>query len=218
MSSRFINGAKYAFSQSVAAAVVVSAISNASPAVASASATPTEGDIVVLTSGWTELTDTVARVGTVVPSTSFEVEGVDTSDDVRYPTGEGAGAYAVVSDFITLSQVRDITTDGGDQQFFTFQYVEDPGSRQRQKPTFKNAQGDKIVMDYDPDLAWYDALIELDRLRAPVVLRETLPNGELIYTYGYLSFNKVPTKQINENMTVTATFSAISDPIRYAAA
>ena len=84
-------------------------------------------------------------------------------------------------------------------------------------PTFKNAMGLNIVMDYDPDLPWYDALVEADRLKVPVVLRETLPNEDVLYYYGYLGFNKVPTHTVNENMTVTASFSLQSDPVRYAA-
>lgn len=217
MSSRFINGALYAVSTQLAAAIAFSAISNASPAVASTPTPPADGSIVVLNSGWPNLTDSVARSAGQVAATSFQLEGVDTTNLALYPAGEGAGSFRVASDFVGLSQVRDVTVEGGDQNFFQYQYVEDQGGRQRQKPTFKSAMTTNILMDYDPDLAWYMALIELDRQREPVVLRETLPSGDVIYYYGYLSFNKVPTKTINENMTVQATFSLLADPIRYPA-
>lgn len=217
MSSQFINGAQYAVSTSLAAAVAISAISNANPGVASAATTPTAGNIVVLKSGWTNLNETVARVGTVVPATSFQIEDVNTTDTARYPAAEGAGTYEIAGSFVSLTQVRNVELDGGEQQFFNFQYVEDSGGRERRKPTSKSATGMKMTLDHDPDLAWYDALVELDRLREPVVLREILPNGDTIYYYGYVSFNKVPTKNINENMTNVATFSLMCDPIRYAA-
>lgn len=217
MSSRFINGAQYAVSQALAAAVAITAISNANPAVALSATPPANGSVLVLKSGWTNLNETVARSAGAVAVTSFQIEDVDSTSVVRYPAGEGAGTYEIASDFVGLSQVRDVQQEGGDQNFFNFQYVEDEGGRERSKPTSKSASNLKILMDYDPDLPWFAALVELDRLREPVVLRETLPNGDVIYYYGYISFNKVPSKVINENMTNTATFSLLADPIRYAA-
>ena len=217
MGSRFINGAKFAVSTSLAAAVVITAISNASPAVASTATPPADGSILVLKSGWPELNETVARSDGAVAVTSFQIEGVNSTDVTRFPAGEGAGTFEVAGDFVSLSQVRDIQTAGGEQNFFNFKYVEDQSSRERQKPTSKSAASNTYILDYDPELPWYDALIEIDRVKEPVVLRETLPNGDLIYYYGYLSFNKVPTKTPDENMTVSMTFSLQADPIRYAA-
>lgn len=216
MGSRFINGAKYAVSTSLAAAVAISALSNANPAVATAAAIPANGDIVVIDSGWTELAGVAARVSGAAGG-SFQLEEVDTSDTVRFPPGEGIGTYQIAADFVSLSQVRNVEVTGGEQNFFNYQYVDDPSSQQRQKPTSKNPQTTTITLDYDPNLAWYDALIELDRKRVPVVLRETLPGGDVIYYHGYLSFQKNPTKTVNENMTVIATFSMLQDPIRYGA-
>src|SRR6478736_885416 len=195
--------------------VAISGVTNADPAVASTATTPTNGDILIIKSGWTELNETVARAAGVSAGVSFQLEGVDTTSTIRFPAGEGAGTYEKASSFVSITQVRDVVMDGGEQDFFEFQYVEDASSKKRRVPTSKSPDGMTITMDYDPDLAWYDALIELDRLKEPVVLRETLPNGDVIYYYGYVSFNKVPTKTLNENMTVKATFSLLADPIRY---
>lgn len=218
MSSRFINGARYAVATTLAAAVAASGVSNANPAVVATASPPAEGDIVVLKSGWPELNDIVVRAGTVIAATSFQAAGVNSTDVVRYPAGEGGGTFIKASDFVSLSQVRDVEMSGGDTEFFEFQYVEDAGGRKRKVPVAKSAMDMTIMLDYDPDLPWFDALVELDRAKEQVVLRETLPNGDLIYYYGYLSFNKVPTKKINENMTNVATFSLASDPTRYDAA
>lgn len=215
MASRFINGARYAFSTAYAAPVAATGISNANPAVVNTATPPTLGAIVVLTSGWSLLNDTVHRVDGVVAATSFELEGTDTADVVKYPAGQGAGTFRVAQSFVEFSQVRDLQTSGGDQNFMQFQYLEDPNSRQRQKPTFKNAMGLTFSMDFDPALAWYSAAIAADNAQEPVVLRETLPNGDVIYYYGYISFNKEPTKTMNENMQVTATFSLLADSKRY---
>ena len=217
MSSRFINGARYAIATAVAAPVAISGISNANPGVASTASPPADGSVVILQSGWPDINEMVFRSAGQVAATSFQLEDYDTTDTDRYPPGEGGGTFMVASSFVSMSQVRDVTTDGGDQQYFEYQYVEDAGGRQRRTPTYKNAMGFNIVLDYDPDLPWYDALVTADRVKEPVVLRETLPNGDVIYYYGYISFNKVPSHTVNENMTVTASFSIQADPMRYAA-
>lgn len=219
MTSRMINGAKFAVSSALGAAAAITAVNNANPGVASSLTPPTEGDVVVLTfPGLPELDDSVVRAGTVVAGTSFELEGVDTTDAVRFPTEDSAGAYRAVSGFVPLSQVRDLDMSGGDQQFHQFQNVEDPTSRQRQDPTFKNPMVLRIDLAYDPALPWFAALKEADRRKEPVVVREVLPNGDTTYYYGMMSFNGVATKSLNEHMLVSATLSLYADPIRYDAA
>lgn len=214
MSSFFINGAKFALSRTLAPAVPVTAVTNGNPAVASAASLPAQGDLVVFDSNWSELLGGVAtKVGTSGSGT-FELLEIDTTDAQRFPAGEGQGAYRVASDFVSLTQIRDFTTDGGEQNFFNYQYVDDPSSRERRKPTNKSALGYTLTLDYDPNLPWYDACIELDRKQEKVVLRESLPTGDTILYYGYMSFRKVPSKVVNENMTVVLTFSLDSDPIR----
>ncbi len=214
MGSQFVNGTTYAFSTTRGTAVPVTAISNAAPPVATVATPPTNGDVVIIKSGWTELNETVSRVAGAT-GTTFQLEGRNTTDLLDYPAGEGAGTYEVADDFVGLSQVRNVEMSGGEQNNFTYQYVEDKSSRQRSKPTFKNAMELAITLDYDRTLPWYDALIEADRTRTPVVLRETLPSRETVLYYGTIAFNKVPTKTVNENMTVVATFYLETDPITY---
>lgn len=216
MTQRFINGAKYAVSNTFAAAVAISALTNANPAVATSATVPAAGAILLLNSGWTDLNESVAR--SIAPGAGvFSLEGVDTTNVVDYPVGEGIGTYQTVTGFVGLSQVREASMKGGEQQYFDWQYLEDKGGKQRKKPTFKNAYTMEMMFDYDPDLPWYDTLVAMDRATGTVVLRETLPSGDVIYYNGTLSFNKVPTKNINENMTVMATFSLASDPVRFGA-
>lgn len=219
MGQKFINGAQYAVSTTLATAVATTDISNADPAVVSTATTPTAGDIVILQSGWSDLDGRAVRVASASAGVSFTLEGVDTTDTTRYPAGEGEGSYQTASGFTPLTQIRGISTNGGEQNNFQYQYVEDRSSRQRSAPTFKSAMTMEIEMDFDPALPWYDALVTIDgKTGVPVVLREVLPSGDTFYYAGLMSFNKVPTKQVNQNMTVTATFAINSDPIRYAAA
>lgn len=217
MSTRLPNGTRFAVSTSLAAAVAITGISNAAEAVASAGTLPAAGDILLLKSGWPELNESPARAKSPTGGT-FVLEGIDTTDEARYPPNEGVGSYEKVTTFIGLTQVLSADLSGGDQNFHDFQFVEDQGGRQRRKPTYKSPMTYTLVLAIDEDLPWYEALIELDRLGEVVILRETSPNGDTIYYAGYISFNKVPTKTLNENAQVTATFSINSDPIRYEAA
>lgn len=216
MTSRFINGANFAISTAMAAAVPITAITNASPAIASAGVLPAAGDILMLASGWPDLTDTVARAAAPAAG-DFTLEGTDTTNVVDFPAGEGIGAYRIASAFVPLSQTTAVEMSGGEQQYFNWQYVEDKSNRQRQRGTFKNARTVTHTMDYDPNLPWYAALVAADRKGEPVVLRERLPGGEVLYYLVYVAFNKIPTKAVNTNMQVTVAFSLLSDPIRYAA-
>lgn len=216
MGSQFINGAKWAVSSALAAAVPITAITNAAEAVASTATPGAVGDIVVLASGWGELDETVARVSAIAAGVSMTLEEIDTSDVARFPAGEGAGAFNKVNGFTSLSQVRDVKQAGGDPQFFKWKYVDDPSGRQRQRPTGKDAITKTIQMDYDHTKPWYALLKQLDRAGDPVVLRETLPNASgVIYYYGYVSFNGAPTTDADENQTVTLTLALIAEPIRY---
>lgn len=217
MPSMMINGARYAVATQLAAAVAFTTASNAAPPVLATATPPVAGDIVLLSSGWTGLDEVVARAAGVVAATSFTAEGYDTTDAVRFPAGEGAGSFRVASNFVNLPKIHDIQSQGGEQQFAQRQYVSDPNGKQTQAPTFKSAQGRTYMMDYDPSKPHFDALVELDRARELTILRETLPNGDVIYYAGYLSFNKEPTRAMNEFVSNMMTFSLSCDSIRYAA-
>jgi len=217
MSALFPNGTVFSVSTALGAAIAVSAISNANPAVATATSPPTDGSIGVMMSGWSGLTERVVRTANAAAST-FELAGIDTTNVTRFPAGQGAGSIKLATDFVDLSQVTNSEKTGGEQQFYQWQYLEDRSGRQRQRPTFKNAKVLTVTLDYDPALAWYNALVEADALRDPVVLRATLPNGVQLYYYVYPSFDGDPSLVMNTNMQNVATFSMISDFTRYEAA
>ena len=215
MGSAFIDGSSFYFSSTLGSAIAVTGISNADPAVASASSPPMDGDIAIVSSGWARLNETVARVANSTAS-DFELEGVDTSDTGKYPAGQGAGSVQVASGFFNVNQITDVQVSGGDQDFYTWDYVEDPSGRQRKRPTTKAPIEQKLMLDYDPSLAWHQKLVDLDASKQLCVMKRVLPNGtSTIYSLGYLSFQEVPTGNKHENQKVTATFSMVAPPIRY---
>jgi hypothetical protein len=216
MSQTFINGAKYAFSTSLATAVAISLISNANPAVATTATPPTEGDIVLLQSNWTDLNDLATYVGATTAN-SFAMEQVDTTDTGLFPLGESAGSFRVVGDFVSLSQIREIAQSGGDTNTFNWGYVDERSPRQRSKPTDQNPLVLTFTLDYDPALPWDAALQTVSKARQLTTMRERLTTGDVLLYTGYLSYQKSPSRTRNENMTVTATMSVNSEILRFPA-
>lgn len=215
MSAIFPNGTVFSVSTALGTALAVTAITNANPAVASATTPPADGAILIAKSGWTELNERVVRSANA-DSTTFELEGIDTTSLTRYPAGQGAGSVTPVTAWVDLSQVTGIEKTGGEQQFFQWRYVEDRNSRQRQRPTFKNAKVITLMLDYDPALAWYAALREADAVKDTVVLRARLPNNDELYYLVYPSFDADPSMTLDQNMQNTATFSMTTEFTRYA--
>jgi len=143
-----------------------------------------------------------------VSTNAFDLEGIDTTSTTLYPSGFGLGTAQLASNFVSISQVTDSQTSGGEQQFYNWTYLED--GRQRQRPTFKNARTLTLTMDYDPSLAWHAALLAADQAGSVYVLRASLPTGGFLYYSAYVGFDGEPSFVINENQKTTATFSLAS--------
>jgi Phage tail tube protein, TTP len=207
MSSSFPNKTVFAIATAYAAADTISGITNADPAVATATAHGmSNGDIVILSMP-SRLDQRVFRVANQATNT-FQPEGLDTTSTSIYPSGFGVGSSRVASSFVSLSQITDVQTSGGEQQFFDWIYLDD--GRQRRRPTFKNARSMQFNMDYDPALAWHDALQDADEAGTEYVLRATLPSGALIYWSVFVGFDGEPDFTINQNQQVVLNVSLAS--------
>lgn len=214
MSSIFINGSQFRISTLLAQAVPVTEIANGADPLAKTTTPPQNKDVLVLSSGWSSLDETVFRASGVTAD-GFKIEGADTEDLRLYPAGQGAGSYREVSQWVSIDQITDVQISGGEQQYHTFQYVEDASGRQRQKPTFKSPVVLNYTVDYDRKKPWYKALITADRLRVPVVLETKYPDGSVTYYYGYPSFRKDATGGQNVNLQNGFTLSLLADSQTY---
>lgn len=215
MSASFPNGTIFALATTLGSAVTVTAISNANPGVATATAHGlSDGDILLLSMP-SRLDQRVVRVDSSATN-AFALEGIDTTSTSIYPTGFGVGTAQEATNFVSLSQITDVTSAGGEQQFFQWVYLED--GRQRQRPTFKNARSMTLTLDYDATLAWHDALLDADLANTVHVLRATLPTGAVIYYSVYVGYDGEPNFNINTNQQVTVSL-AMANPqsTRYAA-
>jgi hypothetical protein len=209
------NGSTVAISSGFGTAKTMSAITNAAEAVATLEASHgvVENDILVITSGWSRLNGRVARADSV-STNDVTLEDIKTSDTGRFPNGGGAGSVKEVTGFTQISQMLEISTEGGDQQFTTYSFLED--DTERQIPTQKSPVSLTMQIADDQSLAHYALLDAADEDRQPRVLRVILPSGAVLYYNGYVTLRRTPTLTKNEVMALQVTFSLVAEPTRYA--
>lgn len=209
------NGAVVSIASAYAASITVTAISNASTAVASAEGHGlANGDIVEVTSGWSRLNSRIARVAGVTADT-FQLDGINTTSTNLYPAGGGAGSVRKVSTWQQITQVLEFTTSGGEQQFVTYSFLEE--DVEHQIPTVKSASSFQMTIGDDAELPWYSILSDANDDRIPRAVSVVLPSGSAIFYNGYVTLNKTPTLTKNELMGLQSTVSLTSEPMRYAA-
>lgn len=218
MSVSLPNGALVAVASGYGAAKTMSAVSNANPAVASIT-TPgaiAANDIIEVTSGWSRLTDKIVKAGTVgvgSPSDLVQLLGIDTSSTSIYPALGGAGTVREITGWTQLSQILSSTSNGGDQQFLEYQFLE--ADAKKRIPTFKNPAGIQFSIADDDSLAGYILVAAANDDRLPRAVRVTLPDGSLIFYNCYISLNKTPSLTVNELMAVEVTLSLLAEVVRY---
>ncbi|AZC51773.1 putative phage protein [Pseudomonas chlororaphis subsp. piscium] len=216
MSFKLPNGSTFEIAAAYGTAVLVTALSNANPAVATAAAQGlAEGDVVAVTSGWTRLNGRAARVSDITSGT-FGLENINTTSIQAYPAGSGAGSVREVTSFAEISQITDMTSSGGDQQFLTFGFLADDDDRQI--PTTKNPISLSVTVADDQSLPYVAIVEAADEDKEPRVLRLNLPNGDSILYNAYVSITSTPALSRNNLMTRTISISLTGRPTRYSAA
>lgn len=215
MAVKLPNGTTVAVASTYGTAKTISAITNATEAVATlpASHGVVTGDIVEVTSGWSKLSGRIFRVKSV-STNDVTLEGCDTSSTVNFPVGSGIGSLRVCSVFTQITQVTNVETSGGEQQFTTYAFLED--DTERKIPTIKSAQDYTVTMADDPSLPWYTLLSTADADRAPRCIKMTIPSGSIILFSAYVTLNKTPTLTLNQIMTIKSSMALVAAQTRYA--
>lgn len=217
MSVSLPNGALVAIASGYNTVKTMSAVTNATHANATLEASHgvANGDFIEVTSGWSRLTDKIVRASSVGSPTAvdIELEGINTTLTSIYPAGGGTGTIREISGWTQLSQILSSTSDGGDQQFLEYQFLE--ADAKKRIPTFKNPAGITFSIADDDTLAGYILVAEANDDRLPRAVRVTLPDGSLILYNCYISLNKTPSLTVNELMAVQVTLSLLAEVVRY---
>ena len=214
MSVSLPNGALVAIAASYGVPSAMTALTNANPAVASLAVGHgiVAGDVFEITSGWSRLTNKVARAS-IVATNDVTVENVNALSVGIYPAGGGVGSVRKILSWTQLSQVLTSASSGGAQNFLDYQFLESDAAKQI--PTFKSAAGLTLSVADDPTLPGYQLVSDANDDRLPRAVRITLPSGAKIFYNAYISIDKTPSLNINQLMAVAVTLSLTAEPIRY---
>lgn len=216
MASNFANGTVVSISSAFDDSMAISAITNASSAVATVSGTLSQGDIVLLASGWSGINQRAARVSDFATNAAT-LENIDTSDTTVYPADEGAGSLVAVKTWVQINQITEVSKSGGDANFEQWQFLEDRTGMQRQRPTYRSAKSIDLTMHFDPKLDWYSTLLSANAAGDLRILRVASPQGDVALYPGYVSFDGDPTIAINTNETVVLSFALAAPYTFYSA-
>jgi hypothetical protein len=213
MSAKLPDGATVSIATGLGPIRPVTALSSAAPPVASAVANGlANNDLAWLTSGWQQLHDRIYKVGGAA-SDSFTLVGADTTNATRFPAGGSAGTVRKITAWQQVTQILGFETSGGDQQFANFSYLEE--DFERQLPTITSAQSIALTIADDATLAGYIALKAASDARALTPIRLALVDGSMVLYNGIIALNETPTLTKGQVMSVRASISLQSRPVRY---
>nr|WP_288356593.1 phage tail protein [uncultured Pseudomonas sp.] len=207
------NGSIVQVANTLSAAKPITAITNAVPAVVTSAAHGlSNGDLILLTSGWGKLDNRVARVAGVTTD-SFQLEKVDTSNLTFYTPNGGVGSFVKVMSRTEITKITDFTTSGGEQQFLTVTYLSEDDDRQF--PTSRSPMSCSITVQDEPDAPYVPVVEGYGEAKLGTALLVILPSGSMILMPGFVSMSQVPTMSRSQLMTRVISFSLSSRITRY---
>jgi hypothetical protein len=207
------NGAAYSIATAYATSVNVTAASNASECVMTATNTFAAGDILEVTSGWSKINGRLFRVK--APSgTSFTLEALDTSNLAAFPAGAGIGSVRKITTWQSIIQVQSCDVSGGDPKYVTVAIL-DTDDEINLSDGFSATSLNLTLLD-DPTLPHHTALKVATFSRAATALRAALPNGGILLYNTTVGFNENPTMTKGQAMVVKAGFAVQGRVTRYA--
>lgn len=168
-----------------------------------------KGDYIIVTnSNWAKLINRVARVVNV-STNDVTVEGFSTKDTNVF-SGTGTGTIYKVQDWIEIPCVQDLSQEGGEQQFYTYQCLAD--DREQQIPTYKSAVSLTYTFAHEYDNPIYPILRAADESGEVKVMRMYVPKAkEMRIWSGSISFNEIPQTAVNEMETVSISVALKGD-------
>lgn len=199
----------------LAVAVAITVATNATQAVFTAAGHGLSvGEYFVYEGGWTRASGKVYQAA-VVSGNDVTAKLLNTTNTTTFSAGTGLGTLKRITAWTQISQVLGgVTTDGGEQQYTTFKFLEE--DFERSLPTVKSARGLNFNIADDDTLPGWQALAAANDDRVDRPLRVTLPSGARLLYFGPVSFNKTPTLNDNEVMANEASMR-LTEPVRYAA-
>lgn len=206
-------GSSQQFSNTLAAAKTITAITNANPAVATCTAHGyTTGDEIMLSSGWEDANDSVYKIESV-DSNSFKILGLDSTNTSFFPAGSGGGSAQKLSAWTAIPQVLTISASGGDARFTDV----NPLAKRNgiRIPTGFNATSVTLSLGFDATTPAYKTMVGISRSLSKVAFKQVLSGGSVQYGWGYLNVSEFPKLNNNQVNTVDAALTFLGRTMSY---
>jgi Phage tail tube protein, TTP len=207
-------GTLVAIASTYGTASVMSAITNATEAVATLAGGHgvVVGDYLEVTSGWDLLTARIVRAKTVATN-DVTFEGISTTDTSRYPVGTGAGSIRRITAWTNISQItRDFGVSGGGQNYANITTLVD--QLEKQIPTTRSPVEVTLPVYDDPSLSWYATVSTASDTAAATAVRMSFPNSSKLVGNAYWSLQTVPTIE-DSTLRSQINLSFAAQPTRY---
>jgi len=206
------NNIAFALASVFATAISITAMSNASEAVATATNTLAAGDYFEYTGGWSQATGRVFRAK-AASGTSFTFEGLDTTDTSLFPVGAGTGTVRKITTWVPVTGVVSADVAGGDGKNVEVPLLDT--NMPVMLPDGFTATTVTLTTADDKSLPHHAALKAVSDGVKLTCLRGMLPGGGVLLYAGYCSFNESPSLAKGSVMAVKSIFSLQNKVVRY---
>jgi hypothetical protein len=207
------DGAKLFISTTFSAAKTVTGISNANPPLVTAVAHGwVDGNEVLISSGWSDMTDTVFKIDQQSVDT-FLALGFDATNTTFFPTGSGGGTAKLISSWVQVPQLLDSQDTGGDAK----EVVVSPMDQRNDisLPAGFNASKQSLEFGWDPSLVGQQAVLSASQSQAPTAFKWVLPGNVTVYGFGRISANEKPSISKGKVMTMKASITSMGRTTYY---
>lgn len=213
MAFYFPEGSVIAVSRTFGAAKPVTALTNASPPVASAAGHGlVDGDVALYRGGWEDYDESAVVVDQTDVNT-VSLLGMNTTNTSFYTPGSGTGTLEKVTDWITVPQVTGITSSGGGPRFTNVQLLARRNAISI--PTGFESTTITLTLAHDPGDENYQELLDISRSGDAVAIKVLIGGGAVLYGFGYFSVSEMPSLQVGQVNTVQAAMTLNGRPISY---
>ena len=194
--------------------VTVTAISKASPGVASYTGTdPANGNYVRLAAqGMSQVDGRVFRVASVnTGSDTFQLEGENTTSYGTF----ASGSFELITFGTTMSTARGLSASGGDFSFIETTTIHDNVAKQ--VPGVASAASYTFESIWDASDAGLLALKAASDAQSQRAIRFTFANGQIVVFNGYIGATLLPVGNAQDLVTTQVVVTMFGRPTIYAA-
>jgi len=208
-------GSTFYIASAVAALKTTSAITNASESVVSSTAHGfSNGDIVIMYSGWGRINKRAFRIKSVTAD-SFVLEGCDTTNATWFPPGTGIGSVAKVATFTQITTVMNPSSSGGEPKTVQYKFIESDV----EYSINDGFSATSYTLELDADSigsAGYTALQTLTNVQTDTVLKVVTRSGSILLVPCTVALNEAVKMQDGQINRVSAVFNGNNRAVRYA--